>query len=77
MSLTLDEIGKNFVAKKEYMDHATVIHAIKTIAGYCDIDKYYRQDMAVLRSCIYDELAGQIVQLPCEEVYMENDFYQN
>jgi predicted RNase H-like nuclease (RuvC/YqgF family) len=44
----LKEIGKNFPGKTDYVDHATVLHGIKSVKGYIDVDKYYKRDIDIL-----------------------------
>jgi hypothetical protein len=46
--MTLEGIGKYFPGKRTYKDHATVLHACKTVNNLIDTDKAYKKDIAIL-----------------------------
>jgi len=46
--IVLKEIGTKFPGKCNYVDHATVIHAIKKVNGYIETDKYFKRDIDIL-----------------------------
>jgi hypothetical protein len=53
--ITLANIGKSFPGKRDYKDHATIIHGIKRVKGYIDTDKEFSKDMDILDKRITDE----------------------
>mgnify|MGYP001325754899 CR=1 FL=1 len=69
--LSLSKIGSQIGNK----DHATVLHAIKTVNNRSDTENNYRQDIERLQELILIELP-MLINVP-EEMFMENDYYQN
>ena len=73
LRLSLSEIGLEFPGKNGYLDHATVIHAKKSVKNQIDTDKIYRKEIEEIESKIrlYANDKVQVV----ESDFMENDFY--
>ena len=68
---TLQHIGWLLGGK----DHCTVLHAIKTVNNRIDTERQYRDDIEYLRERIkllLPQPAGVV-----EDMFMENDYYQN
>lgn len=48
--LTLSKIGKKFNGRVKYKDHATVMHAIKTVKNEIETNKCYKKDIDYIRA---------------------------
>ena len=71
--LSFREIGKSF-----NKDHASVIHAIKSVENQIETNRKYREvfdeiELHVIQEEYKEKIYSEIVK---SEVYQENDFYQ-
>ena len=58
-----------------FRDHATVMHGERMVRNYIQTYDIYKKEVEILRSRI--EEAIRHYTLPCNEVFMENDFFTN
>ena len=57
-------------------DHASVVHAIKSVNDRLDTEKVYKQDFENIEILIEQAEEDYLISLKDEEVYQESDFYK-
>ena len=73
--MSLAAIGNEFPGRNGRLDHATILHAVKSVSNQYDTDRLYRDEINEIRQRL--ELLVEDYRIVDEEVYQENDFYFN
>lgn len=73
LTMSLNQIGREFPGKNGHLDHATVLFAVKSVQNQIDSNKRYAMEINEI-----DRRIKLLIEDPKEEneeVYQENDFF--
>jgi len=71
--MTLSAIGREFPGINGYLDHATVMHALRSVSDRYDTDKTYRAEINELSS-IFEAMKDDVREYE-DEVFQQSDFF--
>ena len=75
LNLSLADTGRVFPGKKGYLDHATIINAVKSVQNQYESNKLYRKEIDEIR--LRFEAMAEDQRADLEEVFMEPDYFTN
>ena len=72
-TMSLAAIGNEFPGRNGRLDHATILHAVKSVSDQYDTNRLYRDEINEIRDRL--DMLIEDDRIIEEEVYMENDFF--